>query len=202
MLLLDVEGAFDNVHPHKVANLMRKRGMNSMFVDWYENYLINRFTIVLIKGLKLIRKLFLGTPQGGILSPIIWNIYIDELLIRLEAVRVLTNAYADDVNLIKSGLLEQLPYMYQEMQRAITICEQWALDLGLKLSHSKTECIIIRKSTKKINISPLRLNNQPITYVNTCKYLGLIFTTNLSWSKHIQEKIKKVRKIIHATRSS
>ena len=202
MLLLDVEGAFDNIHPHKVAKLMRKRGMNPVFVDWYENYLINRFTIVEIKGLILIRKLFYGTPQGGILSPIIWNIYIDELLIRLEVATVLTNAYADDVNLVKTGFFPQLEYLKREMQKAIVICEQWADEMGLKLSHPKTECIIIRKSTRKYNTSPLLINNLPITYVTSCKYLGLTFTSTLSWSKHIQEKIVKVRKLLHATRSS
>ena len=79
-VFLDIQGAFDNVDPKAAIKAMRKRNFPEKIINWYSNYLLNRVAVCDIKGVIKERKLVLGTPQGGILSPLIWNlIYLKNL---------------------------------------------------------------------------------------------------------------------------
>ena len=59
---------------------MRERGFPEHLVSWYESFVTNRIVNSDVLGTKAKRKLHLGTPQGGVLSPLCWNVPFDELL--------------------------------------------------------------------------------------------------------------------------
>ena len=77
---------------------MRDRGFPGHLVSWYESFVTNRVANSELLGSKLKRRLHLGTPQGGVLSPICWNIPFDELLVLLNEDSAITaTGFADDL---------------------------------------------------------------------------------------------------------
>ena len=137
-VFLDVQGAFDNVNPYSAIKAMKKRGFPLKMISWYSGYLLNRLNLSKIKGVTNRRLLFLGTPQGGILSPLIWNIVIDELLQALDGHRTKACCFADDTNLTASGKVERLQFARDSLQSALDIACLWASEQGLVISQEKS----------------------------------------------------------------
>ena len=79
-VFLDIQGAFDNIKPSSIIDALLKRKVSESIVYWYKHYLENRQIMIEVKGVKVKRHLVLGVPQGGVLSPIAWNIVFDDLL--------------------------------------------------------------------------------------------------------------------------
>ena len=83
-VFFDIEGAFDNVQTSKVLEGLRAKGVPHNIIDWYEHYLSSCCVEISIGETTRCRSLSRGTPQGGILSPLVWNIVFDSLLDGLE----------------------------------------------------------------------------------------------------------------------
>ena len=84
-VFFDIVGAFDNVQTSKVLEGLRAKGVPQDIIGWYGHYLSTRYVRVSMGETSKCRSLTRGTPQGGILSPLVWNIVFDSLLDRLEA---------------------------------------------------------------------------------------------------------------------
>ena len=78
-LFLDIKGAFDNLDQKATLKLMEEKKFPEWFRKFYKNHLEDRVIICTINGVTH-RKLSKGSPQGGVLSPIFWNIAFDDLL--------------------------------------------------------------------------------------------------------------------------
>ena len=202
-LMADVEGAFDNVNPVRAKEAMIRRGFPPTMVNWYYHYSITRQTIVSIKGVEIRRILYLGTPQGGILSPLIWNVIMDELLQDLEHAGFDdVTAYADDLSLIFKDYFNRLTRLHATAQLALEVCERWAGRMGLKFSPSKSTIMIVKSSDRACNFRHLKLYGENISFVESCKYLGVIINSSLDWDEHIKKKLDSAKKIIIMTKGS
>ena len=99
LLKLDIQSAFDRAwHPAILANLIDK-GMPPLYVHLISSYLMNRTITVSYGGGTATKTLTLSTPQGAVLSPFLWNLFIDPLLLDIEKTfpDVRTSTWADDV---------------------------------------------------------------------------------------------------------
>ena len=86
---------------------MKKRRFQDHLVSWYESFVTNRVINSDLLGSKVKRKLYLGTPQGGVLSPISWNVPFDELLVKLnQCPGIKAVGFADDLVLLANGIDE------------------------------------------------------------------------------------------------
>ena len=72
-VFIDIEGAFNNLKTEQALDVMRDRGFPEHLVSWYESFVTNRILKTEFLGSKSKHKLQLGTPQGGVLSPLCWN---------------------------------------------------------------------------------------------------------------------------------
>ncbi len=79
-VFLDISGAFDNLSVNAAIRGMRRKGIDETLIGWFGQFLKNRTITTTVKGITIVRQLTRGTPQGGVLSPIIWDIAFDELL--------------------------------------------------------------------------------------------------------------------------
>ena len=86
-VFIDIAGAFNNLKTENALNAMRNRGFPEHFVSWYGSFVTNRIVNAEVLGSKSKRRLHLGTPQGGVLSPLCWNVPFDELLDLLNEVK-------------------------------------------------------------------------------------------------------------------
>ena len=191
-VFLDIKGAFNNLKTHKAINSCRDRNMPPILVSWYESFVEFRIAEVELLGTKVMRKINLGTPQGGVISPLFWNIPFDELLVTLNRIPGISAiGFADDLVLLITGIDEST--LSNIMQQAITKTKKWLTKFGLEISPSKSATVMFtnkRKWTKH----PIMIDNEEIPFQTEVKYLGLIFDSKLLWKTHILNKIGKAKR--------
>ena len=114
-IFLDIEGAFDNVSFEANYKALQKTDIDSTIINWIFNMVVNRQTTVQLNITKTI-KIGKGCPQGGVLSPFLWNLVVDSLL---ELSYMDTTAYlqgfADDLVILTEG--DDLDVIYNRMQK-------------------------------------------------------------------------------------
>ena len=135
-----------------------------------------------------------GTPQGGILSPLIWNLAFDDLLERFDSSPVLSVGFADDVGLVTSGPC--MHTQFDQMQQAIAKTEAWADSSGLTLSVEKTIAVIFTRKNKLPNIAKLKVYGREIKFSPTVKYLGITLDAKLHFTHHILDKCNKAKQLL------
>ena len=96
-VFLDIEGAYDNISIRAQVAVMVKHGVASNIIKWYEQYLKNRVTGVQAGDIWVYRELITGTPQGGIMSPVVFDYPVDDLLEMCDDLPVDSVAFADDI---------------------------------------------------------------------------------------------------------
>ena len=133
----------------------------------------------------------MGTMEGGIKSPVIWNIKISKCADKFpERGPNKFTGYADDAGLKSAGICVQT--VGDTIQSGIKIMEEWATENKLTFNVDKTKAMLftIRKNCKKPN---LYMNRKKIEYVDTFKYLGVTIDNKLRWTNHIENQVKKAK---------
>jgi ribonuclease HI len=192
-VFLDIEGAFDNLLPEGVIRSLRTRNTPEKILMWFQKYLSARDVIVDYKGVKIKRRLVKGTPQGGVLSPILWNLAFDEVLTLLEGSPIKASGYADDLALIGRGP-DPLTTI-NNMQIAMDKVAAWGLEQGLRFSASKSIAIAFTRK-RKWKGPKLRLNNIELEWQDQVKYLGVILDQTLKWAANFRDRTTKATRLL------
>jgi ribonuclease HI len=190
-VFLDIKGAFDNVDAESVIRGMQAKGFDCEVTNWYGNLLQNRSVTVDYKGCKLERKLTRGTPQGGVLSPLMWNLVFDSLLDLYKDGPVQSYGYADDGSLVMVG--NDLPTMQRCMQRAVDKAVEWGNVNGLTFSEDKTVAVIFTNKYKYSYPLDIVINGRSIPYSKEVRYLGVQLDHRLTWKQHIKLKVRQAK---------
>ena len=98
-IFLDIEGAFDNVSFKTITDALIKSQLPHELVRWIDAMLRSRTVTVTVQGKSVSKRVKKGCPQGGILSPLLWNLVINSLIILLNSTPADSEGFADDVNL-------------------------------------------------------------------------------------------------------
>ena len=141
-----------------------------------------------------------GTPQGGVLSPLLWNLVIDSLLVSLTTSLHkpdFTQGFADDLVTAVTG--NHLPTLIERMQLIVNIINNWCKANDLELSPLKTSLVLFTWKRKFVVDTPITIDDHPIEYSSDVRYLGLILDQKLNWSKHVDQIIKKATWSLLAT---
>ena len=136
-----------------------------------------------------------GVPQGSVLGPLLFTIYIDDVVTQISPSSSIS-LYADDIALYRSI---HSPADYVILQADITAIATWVEEVRyLKLHADKCHFMLVsRKCTCSIAPPPLYAKaGTPLQQVNTAKYLGVLLTSDLSWNEHITRVCSKTRKLI------
>ena len=192
-VFLDIEGAFDNLLPVGVIQSLRKRNTPDKLLQWFSGYLVSRSVTVDYKGVKTTRKLVKGTPQGGVLSPVLWNLAFDEVLSLVEGTAIKAFGYADDLALVGRG--PDLTTNINQLQIVLDRVTAWGNTQGLRFSPSKSVAVAFTRKTSPIN-GELRLNGIVLPWSKTVKYLGVVLDSRLTWIPHFNEKTKNAKKLL------
>ena len=173
---------------------MRRRGFPAKTVDWYENYLCSRTASLEIKGTEVTKQLTKGTPQGGILSPLCWNIALDRCLDELnEDTGIRAVGYADDVCILHDG--PDASTLVDRLQPKVDHIVEWGRRAGITFNSSKTEMVMFTmKTTPKKGYKRIKIDGKPVEYSDSVKYLGVTLDRRLNWNTHISLKTEKCKK--------
>ncbi len=120
---LDIEGAFDNLDTNSAIKAMKDHCIDEKIISWCSQYLKNRISSVEYGTRTSHRLLTRGTPQGGVLSPILWNLAFDALLKKFDKGPVEIYGYADDACLITTAYKPETAR--KRMQTAVDRCVAW-----------------------------------------------------------------------------
>lgn len=188
-VFIDIEGAFDKTTFDSINTALRERGVNDTLREWIIHFLKHRAVHITVGNTTIRGTVSRGCPQGGVLSPLLWNLVVDSLIHRLNVAGFYTVGYADDISILLNGKFEQV--LCNLMQTALRSTEQWCTEHSLSINPTKTEMVLFtRKRKVEVRRAPT-LFQTPLTFSDEVKYLGVIFDKKLNWGKHIRMKIEK-----------
>ncbi len=182
---IDIEGAFDNTSFRSLNAAVRERGLNETCCKWIQAMLKDRTVHSTLLGETLSAKVGGGCPQGGNLSPLLWNLVIDGLLRSLRREGYHVYGYADDIVIIVVGKYPNI--VRQLMQRALNIVARWVQVQGLNVSANKTALVPFTRKRNLDGLQPLVLKGERLKIVGEAKYLGVILDAKLTWNQQIEK---------------
>ena len=196
-VFIDLSKAFDTVDHNILTAKLERYGVTDKNLDWFKNYLTGRKQCVSYGDLTTTaRKIECGVPQGSILGPLLFLIYVNDLH---KASKVLDFIlFADDTNLFYSN--KNLKTIFEIVNTELTLINEWFIANKLSLNVKKTKYILFCKRSK-VDDLPLRLpslyiNNTQISRVYETTFLGVIIDESLNWNKHILSIENKISKNI------
>lgn len=193
---VDLTSAFDTVHHHKLLAKLASMGICGNMLRWLRSYLDNRKNFVRI-GNTLSDPYILttGVPQGGILSPLLFNVMLSDFPSD-DNIEVL--GYADDITLVTSAKDSQTAEM--NMQAYIDRVHNWFIGNGLIVNSTKTKFQFFTRK-RNVNIT-LKLNNQNIECVREHTLLGMrLDMPSLSWHNHVKYLITDCHRRLNLMKS-
>lgn len=188
-VFLDIEGAFDNVSFDAIIEAARYHGVPSIITNWIYQMLKNRNLFSTLRQAEISKLSVRGCPQGGVLSPLLWNLVADTLLRELNNKGFPTYGFADDYLILIVGLC--ISTLFDLMQNALSVVERWCHHVGLSVNPNKTSIVLFSEKRNLSGIRPLRLFGSEINVSSQVKYLGVILDSKLSWTAHIEFRVKK-----------
>ena len=199
-VFLDVEGAFDNIKFSSIHNAMIKAKIPPMIALWIKEMLIGRTIILTLHGISITKKILKGCPQGGILSPLLWNLTLNTLLSMDQLDSDFLQAFADDLAVLVPGF-DLSATMRDIAIRYLKIISKWCTDNGVKLSTIKTKVIVFSGLKKKFKMKPIYLDGEVLNFSDEMKYLDVTFDKHLRWDTHIKLKCQQATKLLHMSRN-
>ena len=197
---LDCSGAFDNLNHNSMEAAMDSLDVPSCLKRWFMNILRERRISSTSQGETVRRKPVAGTSQGGVLSPVMWNIFINSVHDCISSAAVKAVIYADDMFLLLRG--KDPNSMVDIMQKTVDEVNEWGKENGLTFNPSKTEAIIFTRKTTKVTWKPIKMNGQTLTYAKAVKYLGVTIDRSLTWTAHIESRIKLASTLINLSKAA
>jgi hypothetical protein len=185
---LDIEWAFDNTYFNAITTAARERGLEETCCRWVRSMLESRLLHTSVMGSSLTAKAVGGCPQGGVLSPLLWNLVVDRLLVATSELGFSTFGYADDIIIIVQGKFAHT--VRELMEGALNVVVKWAVKEGLNISLHKTAIVPFTNRRKIEDLGPLTLHGNEGKMLGEVKYLRVILDSKLNWNRHLQKIIR------------
>ena len=201
-IFLDLSKAFDTLNHDILLNKLNAYGIRGLANSWIKNYLSGRKQFVVYNNTTSIHTdITCGVPQGSILGPLLFLLYINDL--PLSSTNAHFIIFADDTNILFS---HKDPLQLEKLINfELTKISNWFKLNKLSLNIKKTNFMIF-KNKHNNNPTPdfkLQIDNNYIEKVDTTKFLGVLIDSNLTWkahTSHISKIVSKYNGIIRKIR--
>ena len=194
-VFFDYRKAFDSVPHWPLIEKLEALNFDPVIIVWITNYLFGRSQKVVVNGeTSATVPVLSGVPQGSVLGPLLFCIYVDGVTKCTKSQGARDALYADDLMLYKPISCTQ---DLSDLQEDILNIEKWSADNHLTLNPVKCKCMLISRRRSSLSCSfSLWLNGNVLEQVNSFKYLGVNISSNLTWSLHIDIVCNKARRML------
>lgn len=192
MVCLDFTKAFDSMnHAKLLLKLKQNFNFSSSLCDLIFSYLTERKNYVHVNNtISSSFTLHCGVPQGSILGPLLFSMYIDDFP---NCISILTpHLFADDVQLTCSAPLENIDETIALVDLDLTSVSDWALENDLTLNPTKSQALVVYKYSLRQSINTITLNNSVIPFSAKINSLGIVMNELLNWDDHINKVCQTV----------
>ena len=189
-MFIDLQKAFDTVDHEILLYKLNHYGIRGITNSWFRSYLTNREQFVFVEGCESSKRFVNhGVPQGSVLGPLLFLIYINDLPNILKHSKA--NLFADDTGLLSHD--SSLKQLETKVNSDLVNLSNWLKANKISLNEGKTEVILFRSRNKRINYNmKLTLNGFKLKFSSHVRYLGLQLDEHLSWKHHLEVLAKKL----------
>lgn len=197
-VFLDIEGAFNCTTVSSIRRAAERHGLDPTVIRWIGNMLSTR-QLTVARGEGTVKvAVDRGCPQGGVLSPLLWCLVVDELLVRLDRAGIYAQAYADDLAIIIRA--RDANTASSLTQTALSLVSRWCKEVGLNVNPEKTELVRFTRKRKLDGWEDPTFRGTVIRPVDRVKHLGVILDAKLNWGLQVQNVRDKACRLLWATR--
>jgi len=190
-IYLDLSKAFDTVSHDILLHKLSYYGIRGHTYFWLKNYLEGRSQYTFVnKTPSESREITVGVPQGSVLGPLLFLIYVNDIGKCVNNAK--TRLFADDTNLFLTG--KSILQLQSEANESLACLHNWFVANKLTLNVEKT-CFTVFTNKKTVPDFSLTLNGKSICRVLVTKYLGMYLDEKLNWKQHVEYVVNKLVKL-------
>jgi hypothetical protein len=195
-IFFDISKAFDRVWHKGLLAKLKSAGITGNLLLWFSSYLTNRRQRVILPGtFSNWSNINAGVPQGSILGPLLFLVYINDIVSEIHCnIRL----FADDTSLFLT--VDHPDTAAQHLNFDIQTITKWADTWLVSFNPSKTESVVVSRKINKPLHPPLIMFDEPISSVTSHKHLGVVLSDDCGWHSHIEYIKEKAWKRIHIMR--
>lgn len=194
-VFLDLSKAFDCVNHEILLRKLEHYGIRGIALNWFRDYLSNRKQLVFYNNVSSeLLDISCGVPQGSILGPLLFIIYINDIVNCSKVLHFIL--FADDTNIFYSS--SDLSGFIDTVNGELAQLAEWFRANKLSLNIKKTNYILFgnRIRVDSLSTTCITIDGVSVSRVSSTKFLGVIVDESLNWKQHVAHVSSKVSKSI------
>jgi len=191
LISVDYSRAFDSIsHTVLLEKLHRTYGFRDPLLSWIASFVLNRQQRVVFRGqMSDFVPVISGVPQGSVLGPLLFNIYVNDLHLHLHS-KIFQ--YADDTFLFRAINDDTDSSL---LQKDLSTLQLWSVNNALQLNPQKCQIMCITRQKNK-PVPVYYVSDTKLAQANSLRLLGVQISSDLTWNEHISIVVKKCNKLM------